>query len=281
MGLTHRLQIWVAWGLVSLGAGPFAPAFSAKRIISLSPSLTDMVVDLGRGGWVVGITRYDHNPGVPKAQSVGGWIDPSLDQIVALQPDLVLMVAAQEPFLGPNFQKLGIRYKALPAQTLSDILTSLDSLGQWLDCPAQARHLKDSLSQYLVPSSTPDSTWPTALFIVDHTPGTLQNLYAAGNHTYLHELLTLAGFRNVCADYEGYLSLSLEQVIAWDPEVIFEMSQSASPSPTPWAQLPRLRAVQRGWIFSLDPDLFSHPSTRFPQALKKLQTIRESLHADR
>ncbi len=285
MGITPKRRAILK--TLMLGAGILSGVWaqspsSSLRVISLSPSLTDMVVDLGRGRWVVGVTRYDHNPAVSHAKSVGGWIDPSLTQIIALQPDLVLMVKAQEPFLGPNLRKLGVPYKALPAQTLNDILTALDSLGRWLDCANTARHLKDSLAHFLAPPQMPDSTWPTALFIVDHTPGTLQNLYAAGGQTYLHELLTLVGLRNVCASYSGYLSLSLEQVVAWDPDVILEMAQgTTSTSQAPWDQLPELRAVQRHWIFIVDPELFSHPSTRFPQALARLKAIRASLYADR
>ncbi len=250
---------------VAAGAAPL-------RLVSLAPSITETLVDLGVASWIVGVTRYDHDSAVARVARVGGWTDPSLEALLRLKPDLVLLTRAQVPFVAPALERAGLRYRAVPAQTLEDILASLDSLGRWLDLDSATARLKAALQETLQVYAQRSDTVPPlpVVFIADRTPGTLQNLYAVGSDTFLHELLELTGFRNLVTR-QGYVSLSLEYLLRLNPPLVLEMVQGDARPDHAWQRVGLQSRVVR-----LDANLFSHPSTRFPRMLRVLWQIRRS-----
>ena len=276
MGLIKRSLIWFAF--ISLTNSGSLYGGERLRLVSLSPSITEIVVDLGRGDWIVGVTNFDTEPLPPTVERVGGWIDPSFEKIVALKPDLVLMVNDQEQFVAQKLKELKIDYVSLPETTIGDILKSIEILGNVLSCSEKAIKLRDSLLTIIKTVPEPEVN---GVFIVDHTPGTLNNIYVTGDGTYLDELMQLSGINNVFGDRSGYFPISLEELIERNPEIIIELVQSTDSIKTPWYQLNRIKAVKEGAVFRVNADLFSHPSSRFPVALKKLKEIVANvLHKD-
>ncbi len=258
-------------GILGLALWTAVLAAAPRRVVSLAPSITEMLVDLGAADRIVGVTRYDHDPAVARVPRVGGWTDPSLEALARLKPDLVLLTRAQVPFVGPDLEKLGLRYRALPAQTLEDILAGVDSLGRWLGLASAAARLKAALQETLVTYRKRSVGVPPVpvVFLADRTPGTLQNLYAVGTGTFLHELLNLTGFRNLVRR-PGYVPLNLEYLLQLRPALILEMVQG--PATQPDAAWQTVGLQDR--VVHLDADLFSHPSTRFPAMLRRLWQLR-------
>lgn len=248
-----------------------------ERVVSLAPSITEILLDLGARDRIVGVTVYDRDPALDGIPRVGGWVDPDLERLLALRPDMVLLTRAQVPFVGPKLERLGIPYRAVSATSLPDILASVDSLGRWLGLPHETKVLRERLESALREAlrMRPQTPLP-ALFVVDRRPDQIADLYVAGKGTYLDSLLSLAGFRNVVQG-RGFLPLGVEALLALRPQVILELSQSGEADPEAWKQLPEIPAVSRGWVFELDRDLFAHPSSRFPLALKRLLRLRLEL----
>ncbi len=265
---------WVAQALwVGLVATGLAAQGSPQRIVSLAPSLTEILLDLGAGDALVGVTRYDHDPAVAGVPRVGGWLDPSYERIAELQPDMVLITRAQERFVGPSLARLGIRYRALPAQTLQDVFVSLDSLARWLHLEPQGRALRQALQETLRLYRARSGPRLPVVFVADRTPGTLQNLYVVGSGTFLHELLEIAGYENLVKQ-PGYVPLNLEHLLRLNPPLILEMVQGEARPDSAWQQI--------GWqsrVVPVEADLFSHPSTRFPRILRVLRRLRQERQA--
>ncbi len=257
-------------GILGLALWTAVLAAAPRRVVSLAPSITEMLVDLGAADRIVGVTRYDHDPAVARVPRVGGWTDPSLEALARLKPDLVLLTRAQVPFVGPDLEKLGLRYRALPAQTLEDILAGVDSLGRWLGLAETAEALKQALQDTLESYRLWGQQHPPVpvVFIVDRTPGTLQNLYAAGPGTFLHQLLEVVGFRNLIQK-PGYVPINVEFLVRLNPPVLLEMVQGKEVvHDQAWQQI---GFQQR--VVSVPAALFSHPSTRFPRMLQKLKVL--------
>ncbi len=252
----------------------------SPRIVSLAPSLTEILVDLGATASIVGVTRYERDSAVASVPRVGGWVDPSLEAVLALQPDLVLLTRAQEAFVGPGLRRLGLRYRTLPARHLQDVFLSLDSLGKWLHLETRATRLKQALQETLQAYRQRAARVRRipVVFVADRTPGTLQNLYLVGRGTFLHELLEATGFENLVRQ-TGYVPVNAEYLVQLDPPWILEMVQGVSlprpveqGSPDPaWR-----RAGLADRVIRLNADLFSHPSTRFPILLRILWQIHEA-----
>lgn len=274
----HYLANFLILCIVLISAKGFA--FNKKRVVSLSPSVTEILVDLGLKASIVGVTNYDTEPLPPGTQRVGGWIDPSFEKILSLEPDIVLMVKDQEQFIGSKLTALNLKYVSLPATTIDDILKSVEIIGKLFGCEKKANRLIDSLRRFIRENQS-HTRLVTGVFIVDHTPGTLNNMYVTGNGTYLNELMQLSGINNVFGERHGYFPITVEELIERNPEIIVELVQSADSINTPWFRLNQIKAVKDSAVFRVDTDLFSHPSSRFPIALKKLKGLVENaLHKD-
>src|SRR5215218_4754869 len=150
-GFAMRLVLLLLLALTTpaLAAPPTGPqelgprkAAPVRRVVTLAPSLTEMVLALGAGERLVGVSRFDRLPEVAKLRRVGGFTDPSVEAVVALKPDLVLV------FPGPGnrapvekMAQLGLRVLVLPLHTVKDTLAAMRAVGQALDRAPQAEAL--------------------------------------------------------------------------------------------------------------------------------------------
>jgi iron complex transport system substrate-binding protein len=244
----------------------------ARRIVSLAPSLTEALFAIGAGDRVVGVTEYCTEP--PEARTrprVGGMINPSIEAIVGLRPDLI--VVSMEGNTRADFERLtdlGMPVFASNPRTLEGIRRSLAQLGELTGCAAGATALagrlkarEDSL-RAAIPASRPGVVLALSL----------QPLIVVGAHTYLSELLALAGADNVGDRAPGtYPTISRESLAAADPEVILVMSDiGASPADALrlFPEWRTLRAARTGKIFTVNADLLSRPGPRAVDGLAHL-----------
>ena len=122
-----------------------------KRIISLSPNITQIVYALGAWDSIVGVTIYsDFPPEVKDTPKIGGWVNPNMEAIVALKPDLVLLMKDQDTIFGQKLDNLGLKkYVVDSNDSIEDILQSITSLGSVLDKETQAEELASGIKKEL------------------------------------------------------------------------------------------------------------------------------------
>src|SRR5438067_12607525 len=127
--------------------GPPAPA-RVRSVVTLAPSLSEIVLALGAGGRLAGVTRFDDDPRTAKLPRIGGYNDPEPEAVLALKPDLVLAEPAPAN-RGPveTLARLGVPVEAFPLSTVAEIEAAIGGIAQLLGVPERGRALADELEQ--------------------------------------------------------------------------------------------------------------------------------------
>ncbi|HHI81103.1 MAG TPA: hypothetical protein ENK02_14145 [Planctomycetes bacterium] len=256
------------------------PSSPPRRLVSLAPSVTESVAYLGLTGRLVAVTRFcDYPPEVRALPKVGGYIDPSLEAIVRVAPDLVLGLGEHEEVLA-KLRRAGLRCLALDERDLEGIFGSLLRIGEVCKIPGLAEAKVAQLRAILAAARArvrPRGT-PTVLVSVGRHAGqgALGTVYAAGPKTFLGQLLEIAGGKNLApAGGAAFPPLSTEGLLGLDPEVIFdlvpgleEQGLSEAKILSDWKKLPGLQAVKTGRVYVLGKSWAVRPSPRFPKVLE-------------
>ena len=258
----------------------------AQRIISLSPSVTEILYGIGAFDHVVAVSSYcEYPPEVEGLPRVGGWTDTNLEQVVALQPDLVIMtgVDAQAPLMEPKLTALGIETLAVGSQSLADIYEAIETIGGAVGREDAARALVREMRTELdgIRARTRDRPRPSVLVVVDRLPGTLRDIYIATEGSYLTELVEIAGGTPITPPApHNYTQISAEALVVFDPEVIFDMVQALTTatvvgggklsenSKAVWNMID-VTAVETDRIYPLTNKLLVHPSQFAVQAARE------------
>ncbi len=240
-----------------------------QRIVSLSPSVTEILYGVGAWPQVVAVSDYDTYPeDVKNKPRVGGWRDINLEQVIALKPDLIIGVDVQIPFVQDKLSALGVHSLFVKSQTLADVFTSINEIGREVGHELQGVELAERTQRELdgVRASVANRPRPRVLFIVDRVPGTLRDLYTATHGSFLDDLIDVAGGESIAPPSEhGYGKITKEAVLALQPDVIIDIvhrSPGALGENTVavWRQLSELSAVHEGRIYPLDDPALVHPS---------------------
>jgi iron complex transport system substrate-binding protein len=245
-----------------------------RRIVSLSPNVTEMLYGIGAFGQVVGISDYcTYPPDVNKLPSVGGWHNPDLEKLAALRPDLVIVDDGQAPFVEDNFRKLGFKIMVVADHSIQDVYTAITALGRATGHEQSAAKLAETTRTGLlrISQKTAALTKPKVVLIVDRTPGTLRDLYTATEGGFLAELVTMAGGRIAAPPAKrGYGKLSKEDLLAIDPDVILDFihgvkSRFSGDAMEAWREMAELKAVRKGQVHGVLEDYVPHASQRIVQ----------------
>jgi ABC-type Fe3+-hydroxamate transport system substrate-binding protein len=246
------------------------------RLISLAPSITETLYALGLGGELAGDTNYcDYPPQARLKPHVGALLNPNLEEIVALKPDLVLgQQEANRLETAEQLERLGIPLYGLTARSVDDMLRSIEDLGSILDCQAEARALAGGLRARVerVERRVAGLPRPKVLFVVWYQP-----LITAGPHTFISDVIRLAGGVSVTDDLRGeWPRLSLEEVLRRQPDVIlFPRTNAMAPALAQFRRLPGwkdCRAVKDGRLYFI-PDSINRPGPRLIDALEEVARI--------
>ncbi len=248
-----------------------------QRIISTSPSITETLFAMGLGPRVVGVTIYCKFPAaVLSLPKIGTFLQPDVEAIVALHPDLVV-VQKQPNHLGEELTRLHIRYLEVESENLEHVFAGAREIGKATHTEAATEEfVKQSEAQLArFRNLTRNSKQPSVAFIVGHDPGSLQGLIAGAGKSYFADLLNYAGGTNVFADAAtAYPAVSLEEIISRNPDVIVELSddEKATQERTMslWHDWSILKAVKAGRVYSVPSDPFVVPGPRAPDAVKLL-----------
>lgn len=234
-----------------------------RRIVTLAPNVTEIVFDLGSGALVVGTDDFSNMPPAAARLPKVGRMQPDLEKIAALRPDLVAgITAGTHPNLRPALSALHIPLELIRSDRLTDVAASMETLGRRLESPHRAeavQRLQASLEGQRRTRAHP----PRVLFTVWTDP-----LYVAGRDTLIDDLLQLTGATNAIRT-SGWSQASLETVVANPPDLVLFVDKSVSRQ-----QVDALLARGvRGEAVSVDEDLFTRAGPRVPLAAARLNAI--------
>jgi iron complex transport system substrate-binding protein len=283
------LAVIVVWacGASPVGLATQATGAAPKRIVSLVPSLTEMLYAVGAGPQVVAVSSYDEfPPEVKTLPRVGALLDPDVERILSLRPDLVLTYGSQTT-LEAQLARAGIKVFSYRHAGLAGILQGLRNLGAATGHAAEgdrkAREVQAQLDA--VRSRVRQQPRPRTLLVFGRQPQSLQQIYVSGGVGFLHELLDIAGSANAFGDVmRESVQPSQETLITRAPDVILEVSgknpltaaQMTAERRT-WAPLASVPAVRNGRIHFLTGDYLVVPGPRVALAA---EAFARALHPE-
>lgn len=244
----------------------------AERIVSLAPSLTELLFALGAGSQLVGRTVYCLYPPAARAvPSVGDGLNPSVEAIAARHPDLVLLYRSpQTETAARQLAALGIPTMLLRDDRMEDVARTARLLGHATGHPAAGDSIARVIDS-LVTAPIPPPRARIAFVVWDAPP------IVIGSGSYLDELVSMAGAENVFHDlHTPSATVSLETIASRDPDWIAILRDSSSAGPPAWAgrrEWRTVRAVREGRFLILPAELFGQPSPRAPESVAFLARL--------
>lgn len=251
-------------------------AKAPSRIISLAPSVTEMLFAIGAGTQVVGVTQFCDFPAEAKQKAKVGYTNPNLESLVALDPDLI--VAPQE-FLKPDLigklEQLKIPVFILADRTVEDVFAHIQTLGRMLDRSTEATALGMDLRQHIarIKVRTQSAVPVRVLYVLNSEP-----LITVGPGSFIDQLIGLAGGVNVAAkSVTAYPRLSMEVVLQENPDIlIFPTGEAEGISESEqqaWRKWSTLAAVKQNNLRQIPADLLNRPGPRIGKALELLADL--------
>ena len=251
-----------------------------QRIVSLVPSATEMIYALGGEDRLVGRTDFCDYPAATRAKtSVGGMINPSLETIVTLKPDLVIATIAgnrEETFT--QLARLGIPVYQVGADRIADVKEVARRLGTLTGREAAATPLIDTIDRRVAAVRDAVRAYgrPRVLYVLWPDP-----LIVPGRSVLVTELIEIAGGESITArDADEYPRYSLEAAVAKGPEVIVLANHGAKSGPIAmdrWKRLTSLPAIKTGRIHSVDGNLMHRYG---PRVLDGLDQLARAIHPE-
>jgi iron complex transport system substrate-binding protein len=251
---------------------------SPERIVSHVPPITEILFALGLGDRIVGVSDFCDYPEEAKSKpSVGNYFDPSIERIVALNPDLVLTDGHSEGI--KQLDSLGIAFLVIDPKDFDGIFSDIELIGQATGTEARAKKLVDQMKADMtrVTDQVKGAQKVKAFYVVDATD--LNNPWTAGPGSFADSLINMAGGENVAGNAVApWVQFSIEQLVSADPEVIMLPTQHGTAFTTPemlqghpaWRQI---TAVKQGRIYTIDGDLVDGYGPRIVQGLEEIAKI--------
>ena len=282
---THKKSIIVCFVLLlSVGSGFSRTVAVAQtrpqRIISIIPSTTEMLFAMGAGPRVVGVGNFDRYPpeALTRAQ-VGGLIDPDVERIISLKPDLVVVYGTQND-LRAQLDRAKIPMFLSQHAGLPDITTTIRELGARVGNVKESAALADRIEAEIadVRKRVAGRPRPRTLLVFGRDAETLRGIYASGAVGFLHDMLTAAGGTNVFDDVKRQsIQTTSELAVARAPDVIIEIGvDTASASGRnlrAWESLPSIPAVRNKRIYQLRGDGMMNPGPRISASVRRMAEV--------
>jgi cobalamin transport system substrate-binding protein len=273
------VAICVSYLALGTGAALQRPA----RVISVIPAVTEMLFAMGAGDQVVGVSSYDrYPPEVASRERVGALLDPNIERILALKPDLVIVYGTQQEFIA-RLGRAGIPTFEYQHAGLADITVTMRRLGQRVGRAQESERLAAQVEREIaeIRKQVAGRPRPKTAIVFDRESGSLRSMYASAGIGFMHDMLEAAGGADVFADQKRQsLQLSAETLLARAPEVIIEVKTSEGWSPeriaselSVWKALSALPAVRTGRVHILTDDRLSIPGPRVAEAIRLLARV--------
>lgn len=255
-----------------------------KRIVTISPTATEILYLVG-GSSILRDRSSNFPAQVKEIPDVGSAYNPSLEKILAERPDLVIIEAlTQARFMG-QFKESGLNVLAVKAETLDDIKTSIENVGEIVGRKGLAEEEIDSIESRLASAGNDDGR--TVLMLISDQD---RNLYAARPESYTGLIASTLGMDNLAAGlpdsgpYPGFAIMSTESILASDPDIIVTISPAPEPAPRlsdTLLQIPpfkSLKAIRNGNVLEVDVQLFLQSPG--PRIVEAVEFLKERLSPD-
>jgi iron complex transport system substrate-binding protein len=251
-------------------------AAPAQRVISLVPSVTETIIALGAGDRIVGRTEYDKDRSLAAVPLIGRGLSPSIEAIIALRPDLVVVWASDKRGdLRGQLAKAGITTLALGVQDTTDVYRVVRVMSTVLGRQSAGDSLQGALRASLreTQARAAGRSRRRVFYVVYNDPP-----MTAGPGTFIDQLLDIAGADNIFHDAtSNWPTVSLEEVVKRDPDIVVlpvgEMSAQVGDRLKATAGWRDLRAVKNNCLAVIDADLVNRPGTNVAVAARRLEVL--------
>jgi iron complex transport system substrate-binding protein len=255
-----------------------------ERIVSLSPSNTEILFSLGLGDKIVGVSEYCDYPAAAKDKpKVGGFSNTDVESVIATEPDLIFITDMQVNEILPALENLGQNVIVIDPRSLDEVLDSIILIGEVSDTSDKAEQIVDDLSERISnitekTSGMSDDERLRVFYVMWHDP-----LMTVGGDTRIHELIETAGGTNIYGDTVGYPTVELETLVEANPQVIIAGTAMGEGADAPYnfamteARLEASDARKNGMVYEINTDLTGRPSERMIDAL---ELLAEMIHPE-
>jgi iron complex transport system substrate-binding protein len=257
------------------------PAPPPKRIISIVPAVTEMLFAIGAGDQVAAVSSFDQSLEAEALPRVGALLDPDMERIFSLRPDLVVLYGSQTEQEG-QLTRASIPVFSYRHGGLQDVLDMIRLLGQRTGHAEEADAVAISIEQELAALATAIGTnrRPRTMLVFGREPDAIRNVYASGGVGFLHDMLEAAGGTNIFSDVQREAAHpSSEAILAAAPEVIIELRAEAVTENTAisnaeaWQQFSALPAVRTQRVHMLTGNELVVPGPRVAEVIRRLAEL--------
>ena len=249
----------------------------ARRVVVLTPSDVEILYALGAGDTLAGRGEYANYPltalDVPSVQS---GMETNIEQIIALEPDLVIMaVMAQTPEQVERLEKAGIAVAVTNATDIAGTYEAITLIGSLVGRSDEAAALVKDMQARFDSLREKAASLEGGSVYFEVSP-LMYGLWTAGKGTFMQEIADIVGLKNAFEDVNGWAEVSQEQVLARDPDFIVTTAMYFGEGPTPVEEISsragweNLRAVKNLRVLQLDSDEVSRPGPRLANAAELL-----------
>lgn len=244
------------------------------RVVSLAPNITEIIYAIKQEHRLKGVTQYSDFPvDAQRLPKVGSYVHLDLERIVALKPDLCIAIKDGNPrVVAERLESMGIPVYAVDPRNLDTVIESIRKIGGLLAAEREAQALTQTMRSRIerIKSMVSQTAYrPGVFFQVGIAP-----IVSVGTRTFIHELIEIAGGKNLAAGSIAYPRFSREQVLGLSPEIIIISSMARAAVfervKAEWSRWPDMPAVRNQNIFIVDSNLFDRPSPRLVDALEVL-----------
>jgi iron complex transport system substrate-binding protein len=249
------------------------------KIVSLAPSNTEILFALGLGDRVCGVTdTCDYPEEALEIEKVGGYSGVDLEKVVAIDPDLILAEDMHKTDVIPALEDLGFTVVAIVPHNLQEVMDSITLIGSLTGTEAEAAQIVDDMSQRIaeitdVTDGLTEEEKVKVFYVIWYDP-----ICSVGSDTRIHELIELAGGINIAeVAGEGYPTLTLEEIVNINPEVIIVNDDVSLDAILNESRLSDVDAIVNGRVYSINADLTNRPTARIVEGL---ELMAEMIHPE-
>lgn len=251
-----------------------------QRIVSLSPSNTEILFALGAGDKVVGVTSYcDYPEEVSKVEKVGNFDEPNMELIRKVQPDVVMAGYVKKETVDA-LENMGIPVIVTEAESFGDIYQSISVIGEITGTAEEALKIVSGMKNKIaeIEAKTKDKNKPRVFYLVWKDP-----LFTAGSNTFINDVIKVAGGINVAEKIDGWGNYSTEEMIKDNPDMLIAALHSTDEGMTR-EDLSKdrifslLECVKQGKVYVMpDDNIISRPG---PRIVLAIEDMAEVLHGE-
>lgn len=249
---------------------------SPQKVITLAPNLTELVFELGQGNKIIGNTNYCNYPdSAKKIENVADLLSVNLEKITDLKPDLIFITAEGNSKADYNkLISLGFKVFVSNPRNFAGIKKTMLDMGKIFRVSEKAEAIVNNWNERIdsVKKTHEQIVAGSVMFLISTNP-----IYSVGKNTFVHQILTLAGLKNITSDTDvNYPLLNREEILARNPNYILlyeTNNNNVSEILKAYPEWNTLSAVINDRVFFINADLFSRPGPRFVDAVEKLNQM--------